>query len=356
MAKSAVKFKDSVAEFERISKDIANRKFSPIYLLMGEESYFIDSICDLLASSILDEGTRAFSQIVVYGRDSDAGQVVNLSRQVPMMGEYQVVIVKEAQQLRNVEKLSMYTQKPSPTTILVICHKDKGVDKRSQLYKSAKANGVVLESIRPRDYEISTWLSQFISGKGLSIDGKSLSMLTDHLGTDITKIENEIDKLMVSLPKGVKVISSSDIEINIGISKEFNNFELCNAVVARDTLRALTIAEHFAQNPKSNPLLVTIMALFGQFKRLFIVNYLQWQTKVKRVPYPSDAELMGILKVNNTFVIRELKQSGASWSNRSLFAILGLLREYDAKSKGLATGGASNRELLRELILKILML
>lgn len=356
MAKSGVKFKDSVAEFERISKEIANRKFSPIYLLMGEESYFIDSICDQLASSILDEATRSFSQIMVYGRDSDAGQVINLSRQVPMMGEHQVVIVKEAQQLRNIEKLSMYTQKPSPSTILIICHKEKSVDKRSQLYKSVVANGVVLESVRPRDYEISSWLSQFISNKGLSIDGKSLSMLTDYLGTDITKIENEIKKLMVSLPVGVKTISSSDIETNIGISKEFNNFELCNAVIARDTLRSLTIAEHFAQNPKNNPLLVTIMALFGQFKKLFIVNYLQWQTKVKRVPYPSDAELMGILKVNNTFVIRELKHSGTSWSNKSLFAILGLLREYDAKSKGLGTGGASNGELLRELILKIMML
>lgn len=356
MAKSSIKFKDSVAEFGRISKEITKRNFAPIYLLMGEENYFIDSICDQLASSILDQEMRAFSQIVVYGRDSDAGQVVNLSRQVPMMGQYQVIIVKEAQQLRNIEKLSLYTQKPSPTTILVICHKEKSVDKRSQLYKSVVSNGVVLESIRPRDYEISAWLAQFITNKGLSIDSKSLSMLTDYLGSDITKIENELNKLMVSLPQGVKNISASDIETNIGISKEFNNFELCNAVIAKNTLRALTIAEHFAQNQKNNPLLVTIMALFGQFKKLFIVNYLQWQTKVKRTPYPSEMELMRILKVNNTFIIRELKQSSSTWSNKNVFTVLGLLREYDAKSKGIATGGATNGELLRELLLKILNL
>ena len=356
MAKSAVKFKDTVSEYERLAREIRSRKFAPVYLLMGEESYFIDSLADLLAATVLDEAARAFNQITVYGRDTEAGQVVNLCRQMPMMGSYQVVILKEAQQLRGIERLSLYTQKPSPTTILVICHKEKNVDKRSAFYKGCAANGAVLESVRPRDYEIASWLQQFIRERGLTIDAKALSMLTDHLGTDITKISNELHKLTVSLPEGTTRITDADIEANIGISKDFNNFELCKAVATRDMARALMIADHFARNPKDNPLLLTVMALFGQFKELFVVNYLRWLARHKGRPFPPDTELMRILRKNNTFVIGEIKQNAAGWDNRKVFNILGLLREYDAKSKGLGAGGASDGELLRELLLKIFLL
>lgn len=203
-----------------------------------------------------------------------------------MMGSYQVVILKEAQQLRGIERLSLYTQKPSPTTILVICHKEKNVDKRSAFYKGCAANGAVLESVRPRDYEIASWLQQFIRERGLTIDAKALSMLTDHLGTDIAKISNELHKLTVSLPEGTTRITDADIEANIGISKDFNNFELCKAVATRDMARALMIADHFARNPKDNPLLLTIMALFGQFRDLFVVNYLGWLSRRKGAPSP----------------------------------------------------------------------
>ena len=353
MAKSALKFRDSVARYEQLAAEIAARRFAPVYLLMGEEGYFIDALAERLATTVLDEASRAFNQITVYGRDTDAGQVVNLCRQMPMMGQYQVVIVKEAQQLRGIEKLSYYTQKPSPTTILVICHKEKNADKRSAFYKGCAANGTVLESVRPRDYEIAAWLQQFIRQKGFTIDPKALSMLTDHLGTDIAKISNEIRKLTVSLPEGTQRITDADIEANIGISKDFNNFELCKAVVTRDMARALMIAEHFARNPKDNPLLLTVMALFGQFKELFVVNYLRWLARHKGRPFPPDTELMRILRKNNTFVIGEIKQNAAGWDNRKVFNILGLLREYDAKSKGLNAGGAPDGELLRELLLKI---
>ncbi|MEG0789037.1 MAG: DNA polymerase III subunit delta [Alistipes sp.] len=356
MAKSSVKFKDSVADFERLAGEIAARKFAPIYLLMGEESYFIDTLCDRLATTILNEAERSFNQITVYGKDSEAGQVINLCRQMPMMGSYQVVIVKEAQQLKGIEKLSFYTQQPSPTTILVICHKEKNVDKRSVFYKNVASKGVVFESVRPRDYEIAVWLTQFIAKRGFAIDSKALSMLTDHLGTDIAKISNEIDKLVVSMPKGTKSITDCDIETNIGISKDFNNFELCKAVAVRNMARSLMIADHFAQNAKDNPLLVTIMALFAQFKEMFLLNYLRWQTKHKGTPYPADGELMRLLKINNIYAINELKQTSATWDNRKVFSILGLLREYDAKSKGINAGGAADGELLRELLLKIFML
>ena len=355
MAKSTLKFRDSVAEYERIMASITKREFAPIYLLMGEESYFIDRISEALAQTILSPAEQAFNQITVYGKDSEAGQVVNLCRQMPMMGSYEVIIVKEAQQMRQIEKLSHYTAKPQNSTILVICHKEKSIDKRSSLYKQCVKEGVVFESIRPRDYEIEQWLPQFIARKGLKIGTKALQMLTDHLGCDIAKISNELDKLIVSLPAGTVEITDVDIENKVGISKDYNNFELCDAVAGQNVQKAMKIADHFAHNTKENPLLVTIMALYGKFREIFIINYLRWLERRKRVPFPNDMELMKTLKKSNLYAIGELKQQSARWNNSKVFNILGLLREYDGKSKGIDTGGLNDGELLRELLLKIFM-
>jgi DNA polymerase-3 subunit delta len=355
MAKTTIKFKDCVARFEELKSEIKRGQFAPIYLLMGEESYFIDELCNLLSSSILSPTEQAFNQLTVYGKDSEAGQIVNLCRQMPMMGSYEVIIVKEAQQLRQIEKLSHYTAKPQPSTILIVCHKEKSVDKRSAFYKQCNAAGVVFESIRPRDYEIGPWLTQFIATKGLRIGNKAVQMLTDHLGCDIAKISNEVDKLVVSLAQGTTEITDRDIEANVGISKDFNNFELCNAVAVQDVKRAMNIADHFARNPKDNPLLVTIMALFGLFRDMFTINYLRWQSQKKGIPFPDDMELMRILKKSNVYAIGELKQQAARWPSSKAFKVLGLLREYDGKSKGIDTGGMNDGELLRELLLKIFM-
>ncbi|MFI3324200.1 MAG: DNA polymerase III subunit delta [Rikenellaceae bacterium] len=353
MAKSTLKFRDSVAEIAKIRSEIAARSFAPIYLLMGEESYFIDLLCDALDEAILPEGDRAFNSLTLYGKDSEVGQVVNCCRQMPMMGTQQVVILKEAQQLRNIEKLSLYTTSPNPSTIFIICHKEKSVDKRSQLYKHCAAKGKVFESIRPRDYEIAPWLTEHIASRGCQIDHKALSMITENLGTDLSKVTGEITKLLLSLPSGTTRITDSDVEQNIGISKEYNNFELCRAVVTRNFSRALMIAEHFSHNPKDNPLLLTIMALFSQFKHLFVYNYLMWLTKFRNATPPSDQELMSKLNIRNIYAIGELRQVAPAWPNKKVFAILGLLREYDGKSKGINTGGATDGELLRELLLKI---
>ena len=355
MAKSALKFKDSVAHAMQLKEQIAKRQFAPIYLLMGEESYFIDILCDQLSQTILSPAEQAFNQITVYGKDADAGQIVNLCRQMPMMGTYEVIILKEAQHLRQIDKLSHYTSKPQPTTILIICHKEKSLDKRSALYKQCQKEGVVFESVRPRDYEIGAWLSQFIAQRGLRIAPKALQMLTDHLGCDISKISNELDKLMVSLPAGTIEITDAHIEQNVGISKDYNNFELCNAVAVQDIKRAMNIADHFAHNPKDNPLLVTIMSLYGLFRDLFIINYLRWQERQRKATFPNDMELMRILKKSNIYAIGELKQQAMRWDNRRVFNILGLLRQYDGQSKGIDTGGMNDVELLRELLLKIFM-
>ncbi len=353
MAKATPKFRDSVAAVNQISASIKAGTVAPIYLLMGEESYFIDQLCDLLDESLLDESSKAFGSITLYGKDSEVGQVINAARQMPMMGTRQVVILKEAQQLRSVEKLSLYTSAPAPTTVLVICHKEKNIDKRSQLYKHCSAKGVVFESVRPRDYEVGPWLSDYISSRGCTIDNKALAMITDNLGTDLSKVTGEITKLLLSLPEGTTRITDCDIEQNIGISKDFNNFELCRAVATRDFARALMIADHFARNPKDNPLLLTIRALFNEFKHLFVYNYLMWLTKFRNATPPSDNDLMSKLNIRNIYAIGELRQVAPNWPNKRVFAILGLLREYDAKSKGIDNGGASDGELLRELLLKI---
>ena len=355
MAKSTLKFKDSVVAFEALRAEIAARRFAPIYLLMGEESYFIDALCEQLSSSILTPAEQSFNQITVYGKDSDAGPVINLCRQMPMMGSHEVIILKEAQQLRQIEKLTHYTSKPQPSTILIICHKEKTLDKRSALYKQCQKEGVVFESVRPRDYEIGPWLTQFIQRKGLGIAPKAVQMLTDHLGCDVAKLSSEIDKLMLALPVGTKSITDQHIEQNVGISKEFNNFELCNAVAVWDVERAMRIADHFARNPKDNPLLVTVMALYSLFRDMFIINYLRWLSKHKGQPMPSEGELMRILKKSNPYAVRELSQQSTRWPNRKVFTVLGLLREYDGKSKGIDTGGMNDGELLRELLLKIFM-
>ena len=282
MAKTGKRtFRDSVDMYASLCQQIAARKFAPVYLLMGEESYFIDLLSSLLSESILNEAERAFGQITLYGKESEAGAIINFCRQVPMMGAYQVVIVKEAQQLRGLDKLSLYMQSPSPTTILVLCHKERNMDKRWQLYKQIEAKGVVFESIPPRDYELPAWIGDYARSKGFTLDPKAISMLTDHLGADIAKITNELGKLLTFLPEGTKNITAEQIEQNIGISKDFNNFELTKALSERDMAKAMRIADHFARNPKDNPLLVTMSALFTHFQRIFIVNYQRWLSRHK---------------------------------------------------------------------------
>ena len=357
MAKSSKPtFKDTVANHNRILKDIREGRYSPVYLLMGEEGYFIDSISELLSVSVLSEAERAFNQIVVYGKDTDEGTIINYARQMPMMGRYEVIIVKEAQSLRKPEQLSLYTSNMSPSTILVLCFKGKSLDKRTQLYKHIAQKGEILESLRPRDYEIGTWLSEFVKSKGCTIDSKALAMLTDHLGTDIARISNEIDKLLTRLPQGTHQITSQHIEDNIGISKEFNNFELTKAISEGDRQRALLIADHFKRNPKDNPIMVTLSALFTHFQRIFIVNYKNWEVRHKGIKQPSDTELCALMKLPNPFFLNEYKQAARLYPNKKIFNIFGLLREYDMKSKGIGSGSSGDGDMLRELLLKIFML
>lgn len=349
-----------MASFDAIMADIEARRFAPIYLLSGDEGYFIDAIADRLAATILNEAERSFNQLTVYGQDTDAGKVVMLCRQMPMMGSYQVVIVREAQLMPKIDNLSHYTQQPQATTILIVCYKNKeqgrGIDKRTSFYKSCVKSGCVFESLRPRDYEIDSWLHKYIMGEGLKLDAKAMAMLKEYVGMDISRMVNQIDKLKVSMPEGEKAVTDSHIEQYIGLSKEFNNFELNDAVLKQDMARAMRIADHFGHNPKSYPITLTITILFGLFQQLFLLNYLMWMSRKRGVAMPNDMELMRQIRANNMYVVKELKSNVGRWPNRRVFNILGLLREYDAKSKGVDSGGLDGGELLKELLLKIFTL
>lgn len=355
MAKS-IRFRDAFSQYERLVADIKAKRFSPIYLLMGEEGYFIDQLTDLLADSILEEHEKAFNQLVIYGKDvTDEGLIINYARQVPMMGGKMVIIIKDAASLRKIDNLSIYTASPVASTILIIACKGKSIDKRSALYKHSLAKGIVFESPRPYDNELAPWIATHLkSTKGCAIEEKALKMVTDFVGTDVAKIVGEFDKLFTRLPQGTKIITADHIEQNIGISKDFNNFELIEAVAHKQFARAMMIADNFARNPKNHPLVVTTSTLFAYFQKLFTINYRDWQTRVKGMPPANDGELAALIKVS-PFVLSGYKQAAQLYPNKKIFLILGLIREYDMKGKGIESGGADQGELLRELLMKIMM-
>lgn len=357
MAKSGkVTFRESAEHFNSLAVSIRKGTFSPVYLLMGEEPYFVDALGDLLAERVLGEAERSFNQTVVYGKDTEGGAVVNLCRQMPMMGGRMVVIVKEAQQMKKIEQLANYTQNPIDSTVLVICHKGKNVDKRTPLYKSCRDKGVVFESVPPRDYEIGTFLTDFVRSKGLKMDTKSTAMLVDHLGADIAKIANELGKLTTSLPEGTKTVTADHIEQYIGISKDFNTFELTRAISERNLAKAMRIADYFSRNQKENPFVVTISLLFTHFQRIFMFNYQRWLSRREGRAMPSEMELARMLKLPSPFFLKEYVGAANHYPTPKAFAVFGLLREYDMKSKGVESGSANDGELLKELLLKIILI
>ncbi|MEG1635040.1 MAG: DNA polymerase III subunit delta [Rikenellaceae bacterium] len=354
LTSSKVNFKASFSTYRSIMKDLAGHKYSKCYLLMGEESYFIDMIVDYIAANIVDEADREFSQTIYYGKEANISTVMASLVSYPMLSEKNVVIVKEAQLLKGIEQLQHYFKQPLDSTIFVLCYKGGTMDKRSALYKKINQEGVVFESVSARDYEIADWINELIVGKGKSIEPVALNMLVDHLGTSLSKIDNEINKLITRIDQSVKSITPAHIEENIGISKEFNNFELTKALSLHDRRKAMMIAMNFAQNPKDNPLVVTLSALFNHFQRLFLLGLMSWNASKKHQPMPSDAEIMQRLKLSSSFFLKEYMGALKYYPSAKTFKILGIIREYDAKSKGIGVGSAMESDLLRELLIKIL--
>jgi DNA polymerase-3 subunit delta len=329
---------------EQILNDLKNKKFSPVYLLMGEESYYIDLISDFIQNNLLDETQREFDQTILYGKDSDMTLIINTAKRFPMMSPYQVVIVKEAQQIKDLDKMELYVKNIPSKTILVICYKYGTVDGRRKWVTELKKQGIVFDSQKLRDYEMSGWISRYAKSKNLIIDDKALLMLTDFLGTDLSKVVNELDKLCITKSENSNKITPELIEKNIGISKDFNVFELQDALISKDVLRANRIIRYFADNKKSNPIQMVLAQLFNFFSNLMLFHYL---------PDKSAEFAASELKIH-PFVAKNYLKASKTFNAWKTMNILAIIRETDARSKGINNAGTEDGELMKELIFKIL--
>jgi len=330
-------------EIKNIVLDIKKGNLKPIYFLMGDEPYYIDKISDYIEENVLDETEKGFNQQVMYGRDASIEDIVSSAKRYPMMAEKQVLIVKEAQDLsRTIEKLAAYAENPQPTTVLVLNYKYKKLDKRKKLHKVIAKTGLVYESKKLYENQVSDWIRRVLSGKKYQIEPKASQMLVEFLGTDLSKISNELDKLMLILPKET-IIDDKHIEENIGISKDFNNFELRKAVGAKNIVKANRIINYFGENPKNNPLVMTISLLNGFFTQLLLFHGLKDKSK------GSVAKSLGV----SPYFIDEYFLAAKNYPMRKVAQVIAFLREADVKSKGV---GASQgqRDILKELLFKIL--
>lgn len=330
--------------FEHILSELRNKKYQPVYFLSGEETYYIDLVSDFIEKNVLDEAERNFNQTILYGKDTDAVTVMNASKRFPMMSSYQVVIVKEAQDIKDFDNLIHYIENPLKSTLLVLNYKYKTPDKRKKVFKALFKNSVCLESKRLYDNQVPGWILEYLSSKNLSIEPKASVLLVEFLGTDLSKISNEIDKLIIALGEKDKIISSQLIERNIGISKDFNNFELQNALGKKDVLKANRIINYFADNQKTHPLVVTINILFTFFSKILIYYWIKDKSK------DNLAEQLGV----RPFFVKDYIEAARKYNANQVIRIISVLREYDLKSKGYRGTVIAPGDLLKELIYKIL--
>lgn len=330
-------------EAEKIINDIKNRKLKPIYFLMGDEPYYIDLITDCIDKTVLSEDEKGFNQMVLYGRDTTIEDIVGNAKRYPMMAEYQVVIVKEAQELsRTIDKLESYAENPQPTTILVFCYKYKTLDKRKKVTKNIEKNGVVFESKKLYENQVSSWINQVLNTSGYKIEPKASAMLVEFLGTDLSKISNELDKLKIILPQGT-LITAEHIEKNIGISKDYNVFEFRSALGEKNILKANRIAQYFAQNPKDNPITLITSQVFA-----FYLQLLQYHGLSDK----SQGNVAKVLKVNPYFV-KDYETAARNYPMKKVSAIVAALRDIDLKSKGVGANALPPSELLKEMLIAI---
>jgi len=328
----------------QIVSDIKNGNAKPIYFLMGDEPYYIDAISNYIEKNVLSEEEKGFNQMVLYGRDVSVSDIVDNAKRYPMMAEKQVVIVKEAQDLsRTIDQLESYANQPQPTTILVICYKYKKLDKRKKAYKAIAKNGVIFESKRLYDNQVPDWIRKVLAGKKYTISPKASQMLVEFLGTDLGKINNELEKLRLVIPQGTE-ITPTHIEENIGISKDYNNFELRSAIGERNVLKVNSIINYFAQNPKDNPTVVTVSLVYTFFAQL-----LKYHAATDKSKF-AVAKILGV----NPFFVKDYQVAARNYPMKKVSQVISLLREADLKSKGVGATNLSQGDLLKELLFKIL--
>ncbi len=335
-----------------IIKDIKARKFKPLYLLHGEEPYYIDQIVHYMEANVLNDMEKGFNQTVLYGKDTDMATIMNAAKRYPMMSDYQLIIVKEAQDLKwaketegsskQAEFVLNYFEKPMSTTILVLAYKYANFDKRKKIYKAIDKAGTVFQSDLVRDYKLAGWIEELVKEKGYKIAPQASALMAEYLGTDLSKIANEVEKLMLNIGREV-TIDTDLVQKNIGISKEYNVFELQKALASRNVLKCNQIVNYFADNPKANPMVMVMANLNAYFTKILKYHYL-----------PNKADAAKELGVNPYFV-KDYETAARSYNLNKTFEIISLLRAYDLKSKGVdSTGNTTDGELLRELLFKMI--
>ncbi|MEI7490238.1 MAG: DNA polymerase III subunit delta [Bacteroidota bacterium] len=320
-----------------------NKIYYPVYLLSGEEPYFIDVVSDFIEENVLSEQEKEFNQTIVYGKDVDAITVMSYAKRYPMMSNYQVLIVKEAQDLDDIEAFLPYVQNPVSSTILVLCYKYRKLDKRKSLFKTIEKFGVVMESPVLYDNKIPDWISNYVKERGFSVSPKAAMLLAEFVGNELSKIVNELTKLFINLPAGSE-ITEDVVERNIGISKDFNVFELQKALGRKDVYKSNMIIRYFAANLKENPLVKVIPNLYSYFTKVLLYHYL---------PDKSRNNAASALSVN-PFFIQDYQTAARNYPLHRLVAVISNLREYDLKAKGLDNASATDGELMKELVFKIL--
>jgi len=324
-----------------IINDIKGGNIKPIYFLMGEESYYIDGIASFIEDSLLSEEEKGFNQMVLYGRDVTIDEIVSNAKRYPMMAERQVVIVKEAQDLsRTIENLVAYVKDPQPTTVLVLCYKYKKLDARKKLSKEIKKTGVLFESKKLYENQVPDWIKRVLASRGYTITPKAAQMLTEFLGNDLSKVNNELQKLQLIIKSGEQ-ITPQLIERNIGISKDFNNFELQNAIGARDIKKAFSIVQYFGQNPKNNPMVMTVALLYSFFSKLLKYHALGDKNQAARA--------LGV----SPYFIKDYQLAARNYPMKKVSAIISSIREVDMKSKGVGAANIEQGDLLKEMLVKI---
>ena len=344
-------------KYEEVMIGLKQGKYAPAYMLCGKEPYYIDKVADYIEQNVLDEMAREFDQTIIYGKDltgGDVSPVIGAARGFAMMGGYKVIIVKEAQNIKKWEALAMYMDNPQPSTILVFCYKYGSPDKRLNLFKNwEKKGGVLMESEQLRDYQVEKWIRDYVAewneamrregNEAIRIDEKVAKILADSIGNDLTQIVGALQKLIDGRPEGVNVIDAALVERNIGISKDFNVFELQDALVKGDVVKANRITQYFASS-KDHPMVKELGILYGFFANLMIYHYLP--DKTDRVA----ASALGV----SPYFVKDYAAAAKRYSAGKTFAIIGYFREIDARSKGINNPSAKDADLWKELIYKIL--
>ena len=331
--------------YEEIARNLKNKIYAPVYFLMGEEDYYIDRIADYILEHVLTDTEKEFNQTVLYGSDTDIVTVINAAKRYPMMSKYQVLVVKEAQNLKNLEELSYYLKKPMPSTILVICYKHGSLDKRKKLTVELDKAGVLFESKKLKDAQLPGFITSYLKRKQVEIEPKASEMMAEFVGTDLNRMAGELEKLIITLPKGQRRITPEQIERNIGISKDFNNFELRNALIEKDVFKANQIVKYFEENPKNNPLQVTLAVLFNFFSNLMLAYY---------APEKNEQGIAAQLSLRSPWQARDYQAAMRRYTGVKVMKIIEAIRQCDVRSKGVGNASISDGELLRELVYLIL--